>query len=195
MKSLDEIGIEQQTDRASVFTRTYAKPHGYCAHYDRLFSPLRADPVKLLEIGVGGGEGIRMWQEYFFNGKIFGVDNNPDAAKVKGTTFVLGDQSSEVFWQCFIADYGSDWDVVIDDGSHFANHVIAAFKCLWPHVKPGGFYAIEDLGVAYSPGTIFIPPGTENHMDWIFRKVHQMNEGTNISRIHLSRELVVFSKQ
>ena len=63
MKSLDEIAIACQTDRASVFTRTYAKPHGYARHYDHLFGHLRHEPVKLLEIGAAGGEGIQMWDQ------------------------------------------------------------------------------------------------------------------------------------
>jgi hypothetical protein len=58
MKSLDAIGIAQQTDKASVFTRTYAKPHGYLEHLEPFFSPLRHLPIKFLEIGFGVGESI-----------------------------------------------------------------------------------------------------------------------------------------
>ena len=66
MKTLDELAIACATDRASVFTRTWGKPHDYARHYDKLFTPLRDKPIKLLEIGVGGGEGIRMWSGLFW---------------------------------------------------------------------------------------------------------------------------------
>lgn len=132
MQTLDQIAIEQQTDKATVFTRTYAKPKGYAPHYAAQFDAIRNDPIKLLEIGVGGGESIRTWLEYFPNARVFGVDN------VQGTnpwntvgdkpdlryTFVTGDQGDTTFWKCFVADYGLNWNVIVDDGSHFSRFVL-----------------------------------------------------------------------
>jgi demethylmacrocin O-methyltransferase len=43
-------------------------------------------------------------------------------------------------------------DVVIDDGSHYSEHQRATFSLLWPHVKPGGIYVIEDLQCAFLSG-------------------------------------------
>lgn len=200
MKTLDEIAIACQTDRATVFTRTYAKPHGYAPQYDRLFSPLRSRPVKLLEIGVGGGESIQMWLEYFPNAKIFGVDTSHDTNSwdTPGTkdryTFVNGDQSSMTFWACFLADYGAGWDIIIDDGGHFANQIITTFDAMWPALNPGGLYAIEDLGVSYGEGSVFVPPPWPNHMDYIKAKLDEINLGHEIEWAHFSKELAVFKK-
>lgn len=41
------------------------------------------------------------------------------------------------------------FDIIIDDGSHCNNHVIATFKILFPLLKLGGIYAIEDLQTSY----------------------------------------------
>lgn len=200
MKSLDDIAIACETDRASIFTRTYGKPHDYARHYDRLFSPIRFDELKVLEIGVGGGEGIRMWLDYFANAKeIIGVDivhdtNEWDVPGKKGRyTFCQGDQGHDVFWKCFIATYGIDWDIVIDDGGHASNQIITTFKHLWPVLKPGGFYAVEDLGVAYG-GSMFVPDGWPNHFAWLFEKIHGLNQGYDIDSMHFSKELVVMRK-
>ena len=163
MKTLDQIMIEHESDKASVFTRTWAKPHNYCVHLERFFEPLRDKPIKLVEIGVGGGESIRAWLEYFSQAQVFGVDlvartnewNDPDAKPDPRYTFVNGDQSNAVFWASFIKVRGGDWDVVIDDGSHKSSDIVTTHKCLWGHVKSGGFYEVEDLGAAVEAGDGF----------------------------------------
>lgn len=201
MKTLDTIAIECQTDRASVFTRTWGKPHNYAIHYDKLFSEERNEEVKLLEIGSASGEGIRMWMEYFESGSIYGVDNVKDTCDWNRPgrhghfTFIYGDQSSEVFWNCFKVDYGDDWDIIIDDGSHANSDIITSFNALWPGLNPGGFYAVEDLGVAYGGDSYFLKPGFPNHMDWLKQKIDAMNTGrSDIDSIYLSKELAVFKK-
>ncbi len=200
MKTLDELAIFHQTDRASVFTRTWGKPHNYAVHYSRLFEQLREQPVKLLEIGSASGEGVRMWLDYFRNGKIYGVDNVKDTChwNVQGAkgdfTFVWGDQSDNTFWECFKVDYGADFDIIIDDGSHYNDHIITAFNKLWPIVKPGGFYAIEDLNVAYPPGTIFVRPGAPNHMDWLRGQIDRLNTTKEIDCIYFAKEIAVIRK-
>ena len=39
------------------------------------------------------------------------------------------------------------FDIVIDDGSHILEHIIKTFTHIFPHVKKGGYYFIEDLMV------------------------------------------------
>jgi SAM-dependent methyltransferase len=205
LKSLDTIAIECQTDRASVFTRTYAKPHDYARRYDDLFKLRRFEPVKLLEIGAAGGEGIRMWLEYFGNPKteVFGVDivSNTNPWNTPGRSgryfFNQGDQSSATFWACWLADHHGDLDIVIDDGGHFNDGIITSFEALWPSVKPGGFYAIEDLGCSYGGASIFVKPGWPSHMEWLRYHIDVMNKesASNIDSIYLSKELAVFKKK
>ena len=42
-------------------------------------------------------------------------------------------------------------DIVIDDGSHFNEHVIVSVQNLFPLLADNGIYAIEDLHTAYLP--------------------------------------------
>mmetsp|Transcript_26068 Transcript_26068/g.69536 ORF Transcript_26068/g.69536 Transcript_26068/m.69536 type:complete len:172 (-) Transcript_26068:197-712(-) len=45
---------------------------------------------------------------------------------------------------------GTGYGVVIDDGSHVPRHMLLTFQTLWPYVRPGGVYVLEDIGYSYS---------------------------------------------
>ena len=206
VKSLDQIACECGTDRASVFTRTYGKPHDYAKHYDKLFSHLRNGPVHLLEIGVGGGEGVRMWQSYFWHceSEVIGVDSqantNPwDNEKLTpnyGYQFVQGNQGHPDFWEKFAKLHGEDgFDIILDDGSHVNTDIITTFIALWPHVKLGGFYAIEDLNTSYDKGGFFVKPSLPSQMEFLKGKLDELNHGQGgIDSIYWAKELCVLRK-
>lgn len=202
MKSLDQIAMEMQTDRASVFTRTWGKPHDYARHCDKLFTTLRDQPVKLLEIGVGGGEGIKMWLSYFTHpgARVFGVDNQRDTnpydtpGLIAPYVFTHGDQNSPVFWDQFIKIHGGDFDVVCDDGFHSNISIITTFNALWQHVKPGGFYAVEDLNTAYGGPGMFVNPNWPTHVEFLKGKIDELNKGGGLDSIYFARELCVLRK-
>ena len=130
--------------------------HGYIEHYQRIFSPIRKKKLRILEIGIGGfedpnagGESLRMWRDFFPNSMIYGIDiydkRGIDNGRIK--TF-KGDQSSAVFLNGLVAEIGRP-DIVIDDGSHQNNHVIASFNILFPQLADNGIYVIEDLYSSY----------------------------------------------
>jgi hypothetical protein len=56
----------------------------------------------------------------------------------------IGDQTDEKFLEDVVKLTGP-LDFVIDDGSHVGEHIVKSFEILWKHVKPGGYYFIEDL--------------------------------------------------
>ena len=45
---------------------------------------------------------------------------------------------------------GSAFDVILDDGSHKVDEQLATLAALFPLVRPGGFYVIEDLGSSWN---------------------------------------------
>jgi hypothetical protein len=133
--------------------------HWYTPHYQRYFEPLRDQQVKVLEIGIGGyddpalgGASLRMWKHYFRRGQIYGLDIflKEGIAEPRLHT-VRGDQGDPEFLRRFAAEFGP-FDIVVDDGSHFSEHVRTSFQVLFPHVRPGGRYAIEDTQSSYWPG-------------------------------------------
>ena len=152
-----------QTDLGGLSTRfgsdKWANFHWYTRHYDRHFARLRSKPIRLLEIGIGGyqdedtgGASLCMWQRYFPRGLVYGLDIFPKPG-VRGPRMraVQGDQSDPKFLDELGRRLGP-FDIVIDDGSHINDHVKTSFGSLFPHVRPGGLYVIEDLQTAYWPG-------------------------------------------
>jgi hypothetical protein len=47
----------------------------------------------------------------------------------------------------WIKESGGDFDVIIDDGGHANCQIWTSFLKLWPTLKSGGFYFIEDMQV------------------------------------------------
>ena len=193
MLTLEQIATEigktgPKTDKGSDV-------HDYFPFYEQQFAPIRDEPIKLLEIGVQTGSSILIWLEYFPNAKVFGVDIDPmKFPKSDRYTFVQGDQSKPEFWESFIASHGADWDVIIDDGGHMSGQIITSFNSLWPHVKPGALYIIEDLAQAYAPD--FQTLGFLNHMDFIHELMHAINNGASAAESLLfSEELAIIRKK
>jgi len=135
MKILLEIGEIQDTDKVC---------HAYLPHYDKRFQERRLDPVSILEIGVMDGASLRTWKDYFLSGLVYGIDiidkNHLEEDRIQCFT---GDQAKEKFLRKVLAEVG-DLDFVVDDGGHYGTQHVASFMVLWPAIKPGGWYCIED---------------------------------------------------
>jgi hypothetical protein len=62
------------------------------------------------------------------------------------------------------------FDFIIDDGSHLNAHQIETFGILWPHLKDGGTYIVEDVQTSYWPAYGGGPLGTPGYerscMQW-----------------------------
>jgi hypothetical protein len=133
-----------------------ATAHDYIGQYQRHFAPLRRRKLNILEIGVGGyknshigGASLRMWKAYFPNSNIYGIDlHDKRAFEEPRIRIFQGDQSDRAFLLNTYREIGS-LDIVIDDGSHINEHVIAAFLVLFPLLNVPGLYAIEDTQTSY----------------------------------------------
>jgi hypothetical protein len=136
--------------------------HGYTDHYGQFFRPLRSKPITLLEIGILKGGSLRLWRRFLPKARIVGIDLELPDLNLPGVEMHAGDQSDVEFLVSLISRYGG-FDVVIDDGSHVGTHVRTSFHVLFPALRPGGWYVIEDLETSYwesheggapgSPGT------------------------------------------
>lgn len=161
--------------------------HKYTEIYEELFAPIRYLPVRILEIGYARGRGTRMLAEYFPRAVIHSFDIDPDQKSYDNLTKALkkrikiyrGDQSDpnsiqNVLQKIYDGPRNElkrgyrQFDIIIDDGSHNPEHQQISFKKLWPEVKPGGLYIIEDMHPFYK---------RKNHdtLSWLFRLVHKMN--------------------
>jgi hypothetical protein len=147
--SLDQIAIRHQTDKSSIH-------HNYTPVYEKFFGHLRSHPLVLLELGVGGYwkknegfHGAKTWAEYFHAGKIISIDifekEPPQNPQIR---FFRGSQDDEAFLSSLVGEIGHP-DIIIDDASHVNPKTVRSFEILFPMLKPGGTYVIEDCHSSY----------------------------------------------
>jgi len=131
----------------------------YLPPYARHLAHLRGGrpKVRVLEIGINSGGSIFLWREFFGAERLeyVGIDVNPYAKywnryETEGRIrFVLGDGNNRTWLEGFAAESNSPFDVIIDDGSHDVVGQRAALAALWPILRPGGVFAVEDIHSSY----------------------------------------------
>lgn len=145
---LNELGRIYGSDKSG--------DHNYTPHYMTHFKKFKCKKVKLFEIGVGGyenpywgGESLRMWRRYFPFGKIFSIDiYDKSIHQEKRIKIFKGSQVDKAFLDSVFNEIG-EMDLIVDDGSHLNEHVIESFKILFPKLKDGGIYVVEDTQTSY----------------------------------------------
>jgi len=140
--------------------------HGYTHVYESVFKNIRHNPINFLEIGIGTmipnvhstmvhvfgengnykpGASLRAFRDYFINGKIYGVDVQKDCVindEDRICTYLF---DSTIKTNCENTLKDLRFDIIIDDGDHTDTSQEATFRNLWPFLKKGGYYFIEDV--------------------------------------------------
>jgi hypothetical protein len=130
--------------------------HVYTPHYQLHLQRFKYKRINLLEIGVGGydnpnlgGKSLRMWKKYFPLGKIYSIDiYDKSSLQENRIKIFCGSQVEKNFLEKVTNEIG-EIDIIIDDGSHINEHVIETFKLLFPKLKDGGVYVVEDTQTSY----------------------------------------------
>lgn len=119
--------------------------HHYGDAYELLFGS-RQDVRLMMEIGITDGTSMRAWREIFPNALIVGLDKEPCAGRydTDRLEYHMGDQRSQD--DCERAAGGRTLDFVVDDACHEIDANLATFRYLWPFVKTGGLYVVEECG-------------------------------------------------
>lgn len=128
MNTLSELAFMFGTDKLE---------HGYIPFYEQ---HLPKSPKKILEIGVKEGRSIRMWQRYFPEAEIHGLDLFMEfpVPSIPGVKFWQGNQ---IDYKILEQLRNEDFDIIIDDGSHNSRDQMMTFFALFN----GKHYFIEDL--------------------------------------------------
>ena len=159
---LFELVEKYGTDKTlSKYTYTYAD----------LFKPLKDQVTSILEIGLGTlnpeipssfagntqhfkhykpGGSLRVWRDYFSKAQVYGIDIAKDCmfSEERIKTFLF-DSSEKEYCDYYLDNL--EFDIIIDDGNHDPKYQVKTLKNLFPKLKEGGIYIIEDIG-GY-PGT------------------------------------------
>ena len=161
MNYLTELAHKYNTDRGLLYNDSPRKGHGYTEVYGNLFDRVRYDIKKVLELGVHKGQGLMMWNDYFPNAEIYGIEKNeannlhkaPEGPiytkEDKRIHVMVGELPREEVLTRFINEHGSNFDLIIDDAEHVSDHQQICMGFLFPHLAPGGAYVVEDLHAPY----------------------------------------------
>lgn len=115
-------------------------------------------PRHILELGVWDGGSLAFWFEYFHPHKHVGVDiqHKQDSPYFKQYVAQRGlHERLKIYWGTDQAnaaqltaivkrEFPGPLDLVIDDASHLYKLTKASFEILFPLLRPGGLYVIED---------------------------------------------------
>jgi hypothetical protein len=123
--------------------------HSYADFYEKYLNHIKDDSLLVLEIGVCGGKSLKTWYEYLPNSTIIGldVDDKSEYNNDRIYNFRLDqsdpDQLNHFYNECVNNDY--KFDIILDDGSHHMLDQQLTLGYLFPLLKSGGVYFIEDL--------------------------------------------------
>lgn len=164
--------------------------HSYETGYASHLWEIQNEPLKILEIGIGGegysdgGRSLILWKNLFPNAQIFGLDiydkSFLDSDRIK--TFMI-DQSNASELRQFANEYGP-FNLVIDDGSHKREDVLASLWVLMPYVKDNGYYVIEDTSTSYWPtygGSTIANGFMDTPIDWVKKAVDILHRDDLVS--------------
>jgi len=136
------MGIIKQTLIKYKETTDKHDDHTYGEAYDLLFANRLMDENNILEIGIYNGGSIQTWLECFPNSHVYGVDITLENLKhnfddCERCTIIESDIKK--------VELEKDFDIIIDDGSHYLEDVSKTFDLFYPKLKVGGIYVIEDV--------------------------------------------------
>lgn len=150
MSNLHELGTKYGTDKTTI---SASSDYSYLHIYEKILAPLdQYSSIKILEIGVRGGNSVNMFLERFPNAHVYGidiVDCNFDVIAPERFSFHKVDQRNLSALTKVFAKAQS-FDLIIDDGSHLIDDYINTFRLAFSYLRKSGYYIIEDVYNNYS---------------------------------------------
>ncbi len=144
--------------------------HNYINTYDLLFAPYQHKKMNFMEVGVLLGGSLELWNEYFTEASIYGVDDfsqthtNSDFGEIDVSRDIVVDKLKKYDRVTFIEPVNArdtkavndkigslkiEFDIIIDDGDHDPVSQLEVFDNFVPYLSVGGVYVIEDVcGIA-----------------------------------------------
>jgi hypothetical protein len=146
MKTLTELFNKYESDKGTI----YGPCHNYGEFYETYFNPLKSSNlIHGLEIGICRGSSLKVFEEYFEKVFMVGLDID-DKSYLQTPNISTGilDQSNEdslkLFYDHCIQN-NHYFDFILDDGSHHMKDQQLTLGYLFPLLKSGGIYIMEDL--------------------------------------------------
>jgi demethylmacrocin O-methyltransferase len=191
--NLNELANFFGTDKGDF----HFEKHNYAEVYEKYLGHLKNEKINYVEIGVNDprfpGASIQMWSTFFPQGVYRGLDINLEQVKklaqeLPNVYLYNVDQTKEDQLIDF-AEHVPPFDFVVDDGIHTAEAQITSYRALFPYVKPGGYYFIEDCHAKNCHITINLFTGS-TYADWFQTMRHKVE----FVKIYNDYKLIVVKK-
>ena len=155
MKNLETLNQTHKTDKGIS--------HKYLPFYEKLFQTKRLEKLKILEIGVLFGASLKLWNDYFPNSVIYGIDDfshktgqdfysfkplvkeeifeefrNFDRIKILEADSQNSQEINKIFGNYL-------FDIIIDDGNHSLGSQMKTFENFNHLLSDNGIYVCEDV--------------------------------------------------
>lgn len=111
--------------------------------YQDVLYPLKNNVNIFLEIGILDGNSLKVFKKFFKNAKIYGVDLTNSI--IDGDIEVIKCDQSNPEELYDLSKKFDNVDIILDDGSHKMYDQQITLAILFPMLKPGGLYILEDL--------------------------------------------------
>jgi len=143
MRNLRQIFDSYKCDKGT-------ERHHYYKEYEIYMEKFRDKPIKILEVGTYKGASIEAWREYFSDDStIYTMDifTRLESDTVDVLKWMQADSMDEDLPKKIKEEWGDDieFDFIIDDGAHYPDANRLTFQNLYPFLKKGGKYFIEDI--------------------------------------------------
>ena len=112
------------------------------------------------QVPAANGQSLQVWHDYFAHAHIWGFDVVRDKVRAakqlfsgapRMHLFASSSTSARAMHNTGLA-MGS-MDVVIDDGDHYAGSMDKTLQVVWPYLRAGGYYIVEDVATGANFGT------------------------------------------
>ena len=165
-----------------------SQAHGYSYIYNKYFDNIRHEKLNFLEIGIGTGESVYVWYDYFNNSKIYmaDIEDRSETYDNDRIRCIKCDQSDFNSLKS-LGDNIGIIDVIIDDGGHGMHHQQMSIGVLFPNLKSGGMYFVEDLH------TSNFPPGSTLYNQSLMIKDDYSN--TTLRSLKILKESGIFESE
>lgn len=133
------------------------------------------------------GESAATWDEYFTQAELHFMDIRAQFFEKYGKNLSprchlhVENQEKRNVLLNFLDNIGGYFDIILDDGGHTMKQQLVSFDVLFPAVKSGGVYIIEDLHTSYwtrfgGHGTLENPQAKEGSaIHFLQQLVHDLN--------------------
>lgn len=122
--------------------------HKYLSNfYDKALLKYQNKNVKLLEIGVNTCGSLALWDKYFKDSIIFGIDINISRCTINSSenNNCINLKECDAYKLNPIEFFEDKFDIIIDDGSHEYNDQIYVIKEYSKVLNSEGILIIEDI--------------------------------------------------